>query len=485
MPDDVTEAPAAQRDCGPPAGQRTHSHRNNDTVPQRARAVRAVAGTLLAHPWFDRAALFALRHWFFPTSRLRAAAHEANGEAERFYDSVPMQGRLEDRDRLARALARFEEARAAANAIEAEWSRVFFGPDDAGDNYRAAVESARITLRHAHNATRRHFRFLIGRNVPNAKLAISDPAEVEAIYGAAPGDLDRFTSVLDPGPEVETSCAISTTTGRDFWLRFRSPSTRLGDTVYARVHEPAGATNPPTIIFGHGICVEFDHWHGLVDECQALVRMGFRVIRPEAPWHGRRTVPGSFGGEPVIATFPAGALDTLTGAVQEWAVLARWARETSTGPLAFGGSSLGAMTSQLAADRAAGWPERLRPDALLLITHTGDLTDAVLNGALAEIWMRPADAEAKGWTQDLARKYLRLLEPSRPLALPPRRIVSILGRRDIVLPFASGRNLVEAWCVPDDNVFIWDRGHFSVPMTLVRDEAPLRRFAEVVAGVGG
>ena len=36
--------------------------------------MRGVAGTLLAWPWFDRAGLFALRHWFFPVSRLWAAA---------------------------------------------------------------------------------------------------------------------------------------------------------------------------------------------------------------------------------------------------------------------------------------------------------------------------------------------------------------------------------------------------------------------------
>lgn len=468
-------------------GTRSDNHRKANEahrIPWSERAVRAVAGTALAYPWFDGAALFALRHWFFPVSRLWAAAREAHGDPQRFYDAVPMQQRFEDRDRLSKALAAFEEARVAAHAIETEWDRVFFGPADVSLVERQAVEAARRSLRHGYNATRRHFRFLVNRNVPRVKLAINTPAEVEALYGQAlVGGLDAFTAAPVPAPQVEVSRAISSPTGRDFWLRFKSPSARLGDIVYARVHEPASAIDPPTIIFGHGICVEFDHWRGLIDECQALARLGFRVIRPEAPWHGRRTAPGRFGGETVIASFPTGALDTLLGATQEWAVLAGWARSTSKGPLAFGGSSLGAMTSQFAADRAQDWPQHLRPDALLLLTHTGDLCDAVMNGALAELWMSAADVKAKGWSEDAARAYLSLLQPARPLSIPPSRIVSVLGRRDTVLPFASGKKLIETWQLPPQNTFIWDRGHFSVPTTLIRNEAPMQRFAEIMSSI--
>jgi pimeloyl-ACP methyl ester carboxylesterase len=319
--------------------------------------------------------------------------------------------------------------------------------------------------------------------VPRVKLEIASPDEVAAIYDAALADMSLFTSPPDAQPDIQVSHPIDTAGGRDLWLRFRSPSRRVGDIVTARVHEPLGVSDPPTIIFGHGICVEFDHWQGLIDECEALVRMGFRVIRPEAPWHGRRRREGEFGGEHVISAFPLGALDAVFAAVQEWAVLARWARQTSGGPLAFGGTSLGAMTSQFAADRANDWPKELRPDALLLLTHTENLTHAVMTGALADLWMSRADAEAKGWSEDLARRYLRLLEPVRPLCVPPAQIVSVLGRRDVVLPFAGGRRLVEAWCVPHDNVFIWDRGHFSVPMTMAGNHAPLRRFAAIVSAL--
>ena len=445
--------------------------------------MRSLAGSLLAWPWFDKAGLYALKHWFFPASRLWAAAREAHGDADAFHAAVPMLPRLDERDRVRHALARFEEARAAANAIETEWLRVFFGSAEEPDSYRLAVEGARRELRHAYNATRRHFRFMVRPDVPRVKLAIDTPEEAAAIYGHALDDREALFAAPAKQSTVELSRRIAGAVGTDLWLRFESPSARLGDTVWARVHEPVGVVDPPTVIFGHGICVEFDHWRGLIDECHALVRLGFRVVRPEAPWHGRRVAPGTFGGERIIGTFPTGILDTLTGAVGEWAVLARWARETSKGPLVFAGSSLGALTSQLVADRARTWPQEVRPDAMLLITHTGDLAEAISRGVLAKLWASPAEIERRGWTIELARKYLALLDPGERLALPPERIVSVLGRRDVILPYGGGRDLTERWCLPTANSFVLDRGHFSVPMSLVRNEAPLQRLAAIVRDI--
>lgn len=447
------------------------------------RGSRLVAGTALARPWFDGAGLFALRRWFFPLSRLWAAARACHGDAERFWDEVPMPGRLEHRGRLSEVLARFETARASVNAIEAEWRRVMFSGEESSEHYRVAVEAARIEARHAYNATRRHFRFMLSRKVPRVRMAIETPEETAAIYGAALSGLAPFVAPPEPMPSVEVSRTIPSAVGVDYWLRFDSPSPRLADQVVARVHQPVGAKDPPTIIFGHGICVEFDHWRGMIDECRALAALGFRVIRPEGPWHGRRVPDGSFGGEHVIAAFPTGALDTFTGALREWTVLADWARRHSGGPLVFGGSSLGALTAQLAADCSRDWPERLRPDALFLVTHTGDVAEAVLKGALTTMWSDPTEAAHRGWNEDLAGRYLSLLAPSRDLLIRPERIVSVLGQRDVVLPFASGKQLIERWRVPEDNAFIWDRGHFSVPMALVRNDAPQRRIAAVARAI--
>jgi pimeloyl-ACP methyl ester carboxylesterase len=441
---------------------------------------RSIAGYALAGPWFDGFSAWILRRLYFPASRLWAAAQLADGSAERFWQAVPMRGRLEHNGRLEAVLARCDRARTRAQALEAEWQRVFFGPEENSLNRKSAVEAARLESRHAYNAARKFFLFLLDREVPRARVETATPAEVAARYDEARRDLAPFVAPPDPMPEIEVSRAIPGVVGNDYWLRFKSPSQRLGDTVYARVHEPHDAVDAPTIIFGHGICVEFDHWHGLIDEAETLCKAGFRVIRPEAPWHGRRAPAGYFGGERLIATYPAGMLDAVLGALQEWAVLADWSRKTSRGALAFGGTSLGAQTAQLAADRAREWPQRLRPDGLLLITHCGRMAEAAQYGKVARIVGGAEEAKQKGWTLEKIDGYAALLDPRPEPAVAPVKIVSVLGRRDIVTPFASALSLIDGWKVPSENRFVWDRGHFSIPMTLIRNQAPIARFREVM-----
>lgn len=226
--------------------------------------------------------------------------------------------------------------------------------------------------------------------------------------------------------------------------------------------------------------MEFDHWIGLVEETFNLCAAGFRVIRPEAPWHGRRLPAGYFGGERLLANFPTGSLDAFTGAVQEWSVLADWSRKTSSGSLSFGGTSLGALTAQLAADRSHQWSGHLRPEGMFLVTHGGSMTDTVMHGEISRIFGGMEEAKAKGWTIDTIEPYFRLLDPSAMPAVVPEKIVTLLGNRDNVTPFESGMPLVKSWGVPDENIFVWNRGHFSVPMTLIRDQRPIQRFRSVM-----
>ena len=461
------------------------AQRRARTRAAAGRRTRAVAGLALAWPWFDGLAAWTLRRFFFPASRLWAAAQMADGSPERFFDAVPMSRRFDDRERLETALAHFDKERTRAEALEAEWQKVFFGPEESSSTHRSAVEAARLDGAHAYNIARRRFGFLIKRGVPSVKLETRSPSEAAASYGAALKDLAPFVTPPDAMPEIETSRSIKSSIGPEYWLRFKSPSARLGDTVYARVHEPLGVIDPPTLIYGHGVCVEFDHWRGLIDETYTLCAAGFRVIRPEAPWHGRRAPRGYFGGERLIATFPTGPLDAFTGALREWAVLADWSRRTSRGALTFGGTSLGAQFAQLAADRAREWPERLRPDALFLVTHCGRMADTILHGDIAKIFGGANEAVAKGWTPELIEAYLGLLDPRGEPPVAPEKIVTLLGSRDTVTPFTSGLPLIRGWGVPAENTFVWNRGHFSVPMTLIRDQAPVRRFCEVVGKLRG
>ena len=329
---------------------------------------------------------------------------------------------------------------------------------------------------------RRKFRFLLKNPVPITRTDTPSPDEVANRYGAALSDRVPFFSVPEPMPVVEVSRRVPGAVGTDYWLRFRSPSLELGDTAYARVSEPEGVRNPPTLIFGHGICVEFDHWHGLIDEVETLVAMGIRVIRPEAPWHGRRRPAGYFSGEKIVGTAPFGGLHAFTGALREWSVMIDWARQTSTGTVAVGGSSLGAQMSILCADISRNWPGELQPDAMLLLTHAGNQQDALLKGALAQVWKSREAMLSRGWTHETSGQYMPILNPSWeiPPVMPPQDIVSVLGRYDHVTPFDSGYDLLDAWQVPQENRFIWRRGHFSVPMTMIRDTKPLTRFVNIM-----
>src|SRR3989304_6190651 len=98
-----------------------------DRPPQRrlrtraaaGRRTRSVASIALAWPWFDGLAGWALRRFFFPASRLWAAAQLADGSPERFFDAVPMSRRFDERERLEAALAHFDKARARPEAPEA------------------------------------------------------------------------------------------------------------------------------------------------------------------------------------------------------------------------------------------------------------------------------------------------------------------------------------------------------------------------------
>ena len=66
--------------------------------------------------------------------------------------------------------------------------------------------------------------------------------------------------------------------------------------------------------------------------------------------------------------------------------------------------------------------------------------------------------------------------------MSPERIVTVLGRRDRITPFAAGLKQIEAWRIPEANRFIWNRGHFSIPPTLMRNAAPIDRFCEILKG---
>ncbi len=446
-----------------------------------SKLITSPVGRLIARPWLDRVVLYLLKHWYFPLSRLWAAARAADGDVDRFIQQVPLKAPSKSqRKTIASALHQFERARLKAFSIEQLWHDYFFGDQSVAEERLPIVEEMRLDFRSDYNMARRKFSSLRRLVKTSVSMNPPTPEEVASRFGKNGEKLSEYFALPEQLPKVEVSRSIPTSYGKDYWLRFPSPSQQMHDLVYARVHEPNGIDNPPTLIFGHGMSVEFDHYHQLLDEITQLTRLGIRVIRPEAPWHGRRVLPGHYGGEQFLSKLPISIFDFVAAQHKEWPTIINWCRNNSSGPVAIGGSSLGAQSAKAIAMSATTWPERLQPDALLAITHSQHMSEAALDGVLSDIWNLGDAMRAAGWHQDTEKSWLQRIDPEQAICIEGRFIVTVYGSEDTVTPIKTALTQMDAWNVPEENRFSYKRGHFSIPLGMINDDAPLLRFAEVL-----
>jgi pimeloyl-ACP methyl ester carboxylesterase len=422
------------------------------------RVLQGLLGELVLRPWFDWVALRTVAHGYFPLSRAWAAALASGTSVKRFLKELPGEDLPKD--------------------PAGRWEAAFFGPKDSRPETLVAAEMARHTAAHELMATRYAFLPLVGR-LPAVKWQVAGPEEVEARHAAR---LEAPESAFpEPaGPAIEPSRAVAGAYGPECWLRFASPV--MGDTAWARVSTPEGAADPPTLIFLHGIAMENDMWRGAADPLTSGAIDGLRVIRPEGPWHGRRRLKGWYGGEPAIGCGPLGMLELFQAWVAEVACLIGWARATSRGPVAVGGVSLGALTSQLLAVAAGHWRVELQPDALFLVATSGAVLEVARGGSLSRAVQLQPRIEAAGWTPETLERWLPLLEPAGPPAMGPECVVMLIGESDDLTPHEGGLALARAWGLPEANLFTRRQGHFSVSLGLLRDRAPLDRLFEILGG---
>ncbi|MBX6322382.1 MAG: hypothetical protein IRY94_11190, partial [Rhodospirillaceae bacterium] len=325
-------------------------------------------------------------------------------------------------------------------------------------------------------------RLVLRQRVAGIRFAIPDRAAVSARYpGLADGTAtaESFLALPERLPAVEASRALVGPRGREYWLRFASPNPQVPGLAWAHVFEPTEVDPAAlaTLIDVHGVAVESDSARGW-DDLALLARHGVRVVRLSAPWHNRRRLPGRFGGEPFFAAQPAAGLDMFRSLTLELAVLVGWARARGGRRVAIAGTSMGALAAQLAASHAVHWPPALRPDALCLVTTSRGLAGLCFDSALARAVGLPRALHAAGWMRADIARWGHLLEPLPAVAVAPRDIVMLLGRRDTVTPFPGGLALARAWGVPPENLFCRDQGHFSAAVGLLRDPAPYRLVLE-------
>jgi len=450
------------------------------------RVLRSPLGALAANRFVDRPMLWAVTRLWFPLSRMWAAAEPAGENIESFADGAglyPPRGLM--RRYLCRVLAAQARDRAQFLTAQAAWDDAAFG---AGRETLSEDEFSRIDRHYRRTLLRRlaaRLRFLplwALRRVPPVRLDVPSPASAVEHIDAL---LERLEAARteDRLGAVELGRALPAPGGgRSYWVRFPAALGDGGALAWARVTEPESGTAKASVIFVNGISVDVDRFQAAADELRELAGQDIRAVELEAPSHGRRQEAGWFSGERFFAQSPVSTIEFFGGMAVEIATLIAWCRRHGSARVAVGGVSMGALASLSFAGRSRDWPSEQRADALLLITFADRMDEVVFHSGITCSIGLPGALEAAGWT---ARDFEALREYAEPPAdsgMPTERVVAVLGARDTVLPYRLGRALAERWNLPAANLFTYDLGHFTVPVALVRDRAPVTRLRDILLG---
>jgi hypothetical protein len=434
-------------------------------------------GALLARPWLDAAGLFGLRR-YLPLSRLWAAANTAKGDGAAFRDQVGSLPAFWSAFQLRPLLARHDRLRHAADEARQGWEAAIFDLDQSSDP--GLLDDSRRRAATVHQMTRGYFApMLFPRRPTLARWQIDPPGFVETDPSAL------YRAAIDP-KAVEISRRFVREGLAEYWLRAPTPSRRVAgrrgsELLYARVIEPVEKARD-TLIFGSGLCLEFELMAGQArrDPGRRLAAMGWRMIEPISPYHGLRAMPGFYGGEPFFALAPTGTLDLIAGQAVETALLTAFARERFGGTVSVAGISMSSFVAQQVASRCDLWPVEARPDAAMLISHSGRLEEVTFSGELASLLGIDRALQEAGWTREALVAISRAIDPAEQPAFPPERIVSVLGETDRWVPYDHGLALARQWQLPEENVFRYPLGHLGMPVQLTRDPAPFERLRQVL-----
>jgi hypothetical protein len=431
-------------------------------------------GSLLARPWLDHAGLFGLRR-YMPLSRLWAAANAAGEDISAFRDEVggplpafwagaPLRPALSQNSRLKRA----------ADAARQAWEASIF--DRSGGDDPGRLDEQRRRAATFHQMARGLFYPLLFPRRPSAARWRIDPpgpaADPRADYGLP----------IDPGA-IEVSRPFGRRGLREYWLRAPTPSPRVAaragsESLYARIVESPDARE--TLVFGSGLCLELDQLAVARDGGRRLAELGWRVIEPVSPYHGLRAMPAFYGGEPFFALAPTGALDLVVGQAMETALLTAWARARFGGAVAVAGISMTSFVAQQLASHCDRLAAEARPDAVMLISHSGHLERVTFGGELAALLGIDRALSEAGWTRDALSAVTQAIDPAARPALAPSRVVSVLGTTDRWVPYNDGLAVAERWRLPEENIFRYQLGHLGMPVQLIRDPAPFDRLRQVL-----
>ncbi|MBI2256911.1 MAG: hypothetical protein HYU58_19980 [Proteobacteria bacterium] len=424
---------------------------------------------LLAKPWIDPLCLWGMG-WLLPAARCWAAA--GTGDVDEFAKTLKLHA--VPSGIAARVQQTAELGRISATA-QARWIEAAFGHGrDLLSAERARREAAHNYLGHRFN----YIWFARRAGVPAVQVDMPVPAELDKVTGAQTPD--SFFALPNALPTVEMSHVIEHDDVREYWLRFPSPDA-AADTCWVHVYE-GRQKNLPSLIFGHGFAMEMEMMRGDLRGYRGLAALGCRILLPDAPGHNRRTRAGLYGGESFMRRPPLSGLMHFRQTARELGVIVDWCRSNGSPHVALGGTSLGALTAQVLAERMGTWAANSRPDTLMLLTTTDKVSALTFNSSLATITRIDEAAKLAGWGEAEVAAMARFTDSGARPPIDPARIVLLIGTRDDVTPYDGGRRMAENWRIPAENLFVREQGHFSAAIGLEADPAPFQRTIALLKG---
>jgi len=450
-----------------------------------------ISARILAKPFIDALCLWGFKR-VLPASHAWAVANLADGDVARFAEL------LQVKSLSARLTARVKRTAALRKTSEQAfkvWRDAAFNPAStlpAED--LAQIELARRAAAQDHLGQRLTYLMFARRHgIPPVDYVIPKPDDVLAPLQNDPAATARLFALPDHLPHIEVSRRTvvdgpGVRAVAEYWLKFHSPVSASiahggGETAWVHVYEPLNAGNEaPTLIWAHGLAMELEMMKSGPLDFLALARAGIRVLMPDAPGHNRRTRLGRYGGEAFLRAAPISGLHHFIQTAREFATLIDWCRAQGSRRVCLGGISLGALSAQVAACNMSSWPASCRPDSLLLLTTTDQVSALTTDSALGQVADVDRAVLAAGWREEHIKALSLITDAPLEPPIDPARIVLLLGRRDNVTPYAGGVRLARNWRLPAANVFSRDQGHFSAAFGLAVDPAPYQRIVHILKG---
>ncbi len=409
--------------------------------------------------------------------RARAAADIALGSGpEAFLDAVGAPPAPELHSRIEETLARYARLRADYDDVTIRWNATFWGDTTTTPDQRVALERERRRIADRRTRPAHLFDFLADEHLlPPVDFDTPDPDRAFDHWAPFIADPQRLYAFPDELPHLQRSRSVRGPKTVEYCLRFESPSPFVADEVTARVYEPTDTEGTlPTLVFHGGWNSTNDqqrYWPEEEYVARTLAPRGYRVVLPEAPWHGRREVAGRYSGEPYLARAPVATFQLYAAAALETGVLVDWARRRGAPAVGVGGVSLGGTITLHVAGYCNEWPESVRPDLAFPAGMPGRVDETFARSRLTELLDVDVAFADAGWTRDRLAAFGPLLNPPLTPGLPPGRVFSFVGSKDTVAPSDTARTLLDAWSVPDRNRTTWRTGHVGVVSKLMRSKA--------------